>query len=225
MKVFLLIAALSVFVEKTPFQPVHANEHAGFVYADSVLKWLKTGNNEFVHNEFNVHGIDSSLRVAISKEQHPKAVILTCSDSRVPPELIFNKGLGDLFVIRVAGNIEDDAVVASIEYAVEHLHTTLVVVMGHKNCGAVGAAIADLQNPDNKIDDHLRTLTDKIEEAITTVNLKENDFSQKALLSNVIFTVSSLSKSRPVLDAAVKKGELKIVGAVYDLTTGKVEWL
>ena len=225
MKVFLLIAALSVFVEKTPFQPVHANEHAGFVYADSVLKWLKTGNNEFVHNEFNVHGIDSSLIVAISKEQHPKAVILTCSDSRVPPELIFNKGLGDLFVIRVAGNIEDDAVVASIEYAVEHLHTTLVVVMGHKNCGAVGAAIADLQNPDNKIDDHLRTLTDKIEEAITTVNLKENDFSQKALLSNVIFTVSSLSKSRPVLDAAVKKGELKIVGAVYDLTTGKVEWL
>jgi carbonic anhydrase len=97
--------------------------------------------------------------------------------------------------------------------------------MGHKNCGAVGAAIADLQNPDNKIDDHLRTLTDKIEEAITTVNLKENDFSQKALLSNVMFTVSSLSKSRPVLDAAVKKGELKIVGAVYDLTTGKVEWL
>jgi carbonic anhydrase len=90
----LLIAALSVFVEKTPFQPVHANEHAGFVYADSVLKWLKTGNNEFVHNEFNVHGIDASLRVAISKEQHPKAVILTCSDSRVPPETYIQQRAG-----------------------------------------------------------------------------------------------------------------------------------
>ena len=225
MKLFLLIAALSVFVGKILSQSVHANEHAGFAHADSVLQWLKTGNNEFVHSEFNVHGIDSSLRMAISKEQHPKAVILTCSDSRVPPELIFNKGLGDLFVIRVAGNITDDAVVASIEYAVEHLHTSLVVVMGHKNCGAVSAAVRDLQNPDNKIDDHLRTLTDKIEEAITTVNLKENDLNQKALLSNVIFTFSSLSKSRPVLIAAVKKSELKIVGAVYDLNTGKVEWL
>ncbi|HEX5152983.1 MAG TPA: carbonic anhydrase [Parafilimonas sp.] len=225
MKLFLLMATLSVFVEKASPQDALQNAHAGFMHPDSVLEWLKTGNNEFVHNEFNVHGLDSSLRIALSKEQHPKAVILTCSDSRVPPEFIFDKRLGDLFVIRVAGNIADDAVIASIEYAVEHLHTNLVVVMGHKNCRAVGAAIADLQNPENKIEDHLRALTDKIEEAIISVNLKESDFNQKALLSNVIFTVSSLSKSRPVLSAAVKKGELKIAGAVYDLTTGKVEWL
>ncbi|POY37351.1 carbonic anhydrase [Solitalea longa] len=192
---------------------------------DSVLTWLKTGNKEFVHGEFNVHGVDSSLRIGLSKEQHPKAVILTCSDSRVSPELIFDKGLGDLFVIRIAGNIADDAVVGSIEYAVEHLHTPLVVVMGHKNCGAIGAAVADLQKPENEINNHIRVLTDKIELAIATEKLNEKDFTQKALLSNIIFTVSSLNQSRPVLSEAVKKGELKVVGAVYDLASGKVEWL
>jgi carbonic anhydrase len=193
--------------------------------ADSVLSWLKAGNNSFVHGEFNVLGVDSSLRIELSKAQHPKAVILTCADSRVSPELIFDKGLGDLFVIRVAGNVADDAVVGSIEYAVEHLHTSLVVVMGHQSCGAIAAAVADLQKPENEIDNHIRALTDKIQQAITTVNLNESDPIQKALLSNVIFTVSSLKESRPVLSEAVKKDEIKIVGAVYDLTTGKVKWL
>ena len=191
---------------------------------DSVLAWLKSGNNLFVHGEFNLQGIDSSLRIELSKAQHPKAVILTCSDSRVSPELIFDKGLGDLFVIRVAGNISDDAVVGSIEYAVQHLHTPLVVVMGHKNCGAIAAAVADQQKP-NEINNHIRILTDKIEQAVAAVKLNESDATQKALLSNIIFTVSSLDESRPVLSEAVKKGELKIVGAVYDLSSGKVQWL
>jgi len=193
--------------------------------ADSVLQWLKDGNNDFTQSKFNVHGVDSSLRVTVSNAQHPGAVILTCSDSRVPPELIFDKGLGDLFVIRVAGNVLDDAVIASIEYAVEHLHTSLIVVMGHQNCGAIAAAVSDLQNPENKIDNHVRILTDKIEQAIVSANLKETDLTQKALLSNIIFNVSSLKQSHPVLNVAVQKGELKIVGAVYDLETGKVVWL
>ena len=188
------------------------------------MAWLKSGNNLFVHGEFNLQGIDSSLRIELSKAQHPKAVILTCSDSRVSPELIFDKGLGDLFVIRVAGNISDDAVVGSIEYAVQHLHTPLVVVMGHKNCGAIAAAVADEQKP-NEINNHIRILTDKIEQAVAAVKLNESDATQKALLSNIIFTVSSLDESRPVLSEAVKKGELKIVGAVYDLSSGKVQWL
>jgi len=219
-----------MLLEKTSCQQLHAatTSHANIINisnADSVISWLKNGNNEFRHGELNVHGIDSSLRIKISTEQHPRAVILTCSDSRVAPELIFDKGLGDLFVIRVAGNISDDAVVGSIEYAVEHLHTSLVVVMGHKNCGAIAAAVADLQNPENGINDHVRVLTDKIEQAITAVNVDEKDLTKKALISNVKFTVSSLKESRPELSGAVKKGELKIVGAVYDVTTGKVEWL
>jgi len=192
---------------------------------DSLVAWLKTGNNEFVHGKMNMHAIDSSIRIEIAREQHPKAVILTCSDSRVPPELIFDKGLGDLFVIRVAGNISDDAVIGSIEYAVSHLHTLLVVVMGHKNCGAIGAAVTDLQNRESHINNHIRSLTDRIEEAITAVNMKEDDLTKKALLSNIIFTVSTLRESRPELHEAVMAGHLRIVGAVYDITTGKVEWL
>ncbi|HEY6977522.1 MAG TPA: carbonic anhydrase [Chitinophagaceae bacterium] len=237
MKGFLLIALLFVFImgaigqqisSKNKVQPGDMQKHSshpGTVNPDSVLTWLKDGNKEFLHGEFNLHGVDSALRIEVSKGQHPKAVILTCSDSRVPPELIFDKGLGDLFVIRVAGNVSDDAVIGSIEYAVEHLHTSLVVVMGHYNCGAIGAAVADLQDTANTLGNHIRTLTDKIEEAITTVNLNENDITQKALLSNIIFTVSCLRQSRPILYKAVRSNELKIVGAVYDLATGKVEWL
>jgi len=226
MKFFLLSMALLAVSARSFCQQAHKNSHdEKTITGDSVLNWLKSGNNAFVHGEFNMHGVDSSLRIQISGEQHPKAVILTCSDSRVPPELIFDKGLGDLFVIRVAGNISDDAVVGSIEYAVEHLHTPLVVVMGHKNCGAIGAAVADLQNPGNKMDGHLRTLTDKIEQAVTTVNVQDSDLTQKALLSNIIFTSNSLRQSRPVLYEAVQQGKVKIIGAVYDVTSGKVAWL
>lgn len=226
MKIVILTASLLTFFLRVSCQQVSIElDESKTSSPDSVLTWLKAGNNEFMHNRFNQHGIDSSVRINLSKEQHPKAIILTCSDSRVPPELIFDKGLGDLFVIRVAGNIADDAVIGSIEYAVEHLHTGLVVVMGHTSCGAVGAAIANLQNPENEIKDHIRSLTDKIEQALEAVNLQEKNLAKKALLSNIIFTVSSLSNSRPDLYEAVKKGHLKIVGAVYDLKTGRVQWL
>jgi len=201
-------------------------EAVSVMQPDSVLQWLMTGNNQFSHGQFDEHGVDSSLRVRLSGGQHPRAVIITCSDSRVPPELVFDKGLGDLFVIRVAGNIIDDAVLGSVEYAVEHLHTPLVVVMGHKNCGAVAAAVSDLQDPAKSgINNHIRALTDRIEEAVNVVNLDEKDMAQKALLSNVMCSVDMLRKSRPVLAEEVSKGELKIAGAVYDVATGKVEWL
>jgi carbonic anhydrase len=223
MKFFFPTLLLLFFFQKASSQQLH--EAISVTDPDSVISWLKQGNKEFVDGEFNMHGIDSSLRIRISKGQHPKAVILACSDSRVAPELVFDKGLGDLFVIRVAGNISDDAVVGSIEYAVEHLHTSLVVVMGHTNCGAIAAAVADLQDPANNINNHIRTLTDKIEQAVTVENLDEKDPVKKALLSNISFTISSLEASRPELSKAIKKGDLKIVGAVYDVTTGKVEWL
>lgn len=217
---------LLLFLQKGSSQQLHeATLDTKITNPDSVIAWLQQGNKKFIHGEFNVHGIDSSIRIKISTGQHPKAVILACSDSRVAPELVFDKGLGDLFVIRVAGNISDDAVVGSIEYAVEHLHTSLVVVMGHINCGAIAAAVADLQDPANSIHNHVRALTDKIEQAIAAMNLDEKDPIKKALLSNITFTISSLKASRPILSEATKKGELKIVGAVYDVRTGKVEWL
>src|SRR3954454_11646859 len=177
MKYFLSVMLLFVTTE------IFSQHTSPIADPDSVLAWLKSGNNSFVHGEFNVLGVDSSLRIELSNAQHPKAVILTCSDSRVAPELIFDKGLGDLFVIRVAGNISDDAVMGSIEYAVEHLHTSLVVVMGHKNCGAIAAAVADLKSENKEIDNHSGILPDKIQQAISTVKLNESDDIQKALLS------------------------------------------
>ena len=193
---------------------------------DSVLKWLKEGNELFRQGEFNQHGVDTSLRIKISAEQHPRAVILTCADSRVSPELIFDKGLGDLFVIRVAGNIVDDAVLGSIEYAVEHLHTSLIVVMGHQYCGAISAAVSDWRDPEKaNINNHIRSLTDKIEQAVVSINLNEKDLDQKILLSNVIFSVNSIRESRPDLYEESKKSHIRVVGSVYDLKTGKVEWL
>jgi carbonic anhydrase len=227
MKLFLLITSLFVFVTGAIGQHEAAKDirRQEVVNPDSALAWLKQGNNEFLHGEFNRHGVDSSLRLAVSKAQHPKAVVLTCSDSRVPPELIFDKGLGDLFVIRVAGNVLDDAIIGSMEYAVEHLHTSLIVVMGHQNCGAIGAAVADLQNSGEKIDNHIRALADKIEQAIVAVNLKEEDMTRKALLSNIIYSVTTLKESRPVLNEFVNEGKLKVIGAVYALDSGKVTWL
>ena len=207
--------------------PAHAEGDNGSPPGpDSVIKWLKAGNDEFAHGIYNEHGVDSSLRIHLSGGQHPLAAVLTCSDSRVSPELIFDKGLGDLFVIRVAGNIVDDAVLGSMEYAVEHLHTPVIVVMGHRNCGAIAAAVADLRDTSRSpINDHVRSLTDRIEQAMVSVNLDEKDITQRALLSNILFSVDVLKKSRPVLSEAVAHGELRIDGAVYDLTTGKVEWL
>jgi carbonic anhydrase len=190
-----------------------------------VLAWLKAGNDSFVQGKFHVIGVDSSLRISLSNAQHPKAIVLACSDSRVCPELIFDKGLGDLFVIRVAGNIVDDAVIGSIEYAVEHLHTSLVVVMGHQNCGAVAAAVEDLEKHENGITNHIRILTDKIQQAMISVNYSDKDTVKKALMCNILFSLSTLTQSRPVLSEAVKKGDISVVGAVYDLYTGKVEWL
>jgi carbonic anhydrase len=210
---------------ESPATPAQAESVSG-LQPDSVLQWLMTGNTQFSHGQFDAHGVDSSLRMHLSGGQHPKAVIITCSDSRVPPELVFDKGLGDLFVIRVAGNIIDDAVLGSVEYAVEHLHTPLIVVMGHKNCGAISAAVSDLQDPAKSgINNHIRALTDRIEQAVNTVNLDEKDMTRKALLSNVMFSVDLLRKSRPVLAEEVGKGDLRIEGAVYDVTSGKVEWL
>src|SRR5439155_1280302 len=105
------------------------------------LERLKAGNTRFAADKSNPKNIGKDRRAVLAKGQHPFAVVLTCADSRVAPELVFDQGLGDLFVLRVAGNIADPFVLGSIEYAVEHLHTPLIVVLGHESCGAVAAAL------------------------------------------------------------------------------------
>ncbi len=195
---------------------------------DTVIAWLKKGNTEFEKNENIKHAIDPKLRMELAKGQNPQAIILTCSDSRVSPELIFNKGLGDLFVVRVAGNITDDAVLGSIEYSAEHLHTPLIVVMGHTNCGAVAAAVNDQNDKDvhtADINNLIRTLTDKIQQSVLFANEKDPDPVRNALVSNIKYNTIILRNAHPTLSNLINTHELKVVGAVYHLETGKVEWL
>jgi carbonic anhydrase len=138
----------------------------------------------------------------------------------VPPEIVFDKGLGDLFTIRVAGNIAGDAEIASIEYAVEHLHTPLVVVMGHQSCGAVAAAIEGGEAPG-----HLPTLVEAIRPAVEKAKALPGDLEANAVRLNVEMVVEQLRASHPVLEEHVAEGKLRIVGAIYSLDTGNVAWV
>jgi carbonic anhydrase len=187
--------------------------------ADQVLQALKAGNQRETSGKATHPHQSASWRNSLISGQHPKAVILTCADSRVPPELVFDQGLGDLFDIRVAGNIADDAVVGSIEYAVEHLHCPLVVVMGHQKCGAVSAAIEG-GTPEG----HLGALINPILPAVAKAKSMPGDTVANAVRINVDNVVEQLKTSEPILAEHVNSGHLKIVGAVYSLQTGKVSW-
>jgi len=188
--------------------------------ADAVLGELKAGNQRHVKTQYQHPHQTAARRQTLAHGQQPHAVILTCADSRVPPEIVFDEGLGDLFDVRVAGNVAGDAEIASIEYAVEHLHTPLVVVMGHQSCGAVGAAIEGGEAPG-----HLPSLVNAIAPAVEKARKLHGDLSDNAIRINVEMVVDQLRASHPVLAEAVTSGKLRIVGAVYSLSTGNVAWL
>jgi carbonic anhydrase len=160
------------------------------------------------------------LRHTLAKEQHPFATVLSCSDSRVPPELVFDEGLGDLFVIRVAGNVVDDAVTGSIEYAAEHLHVPLIVVLGHTNCGAVDAAIKG-----GEPNTHIDALVKAIRPAVDQARGESGPLLLNAVRDNVKLVVNQLRASEPILGKLHAQGRIQIVGAVYDLDAGTVEYL
>ena len=188
--------------------------------AVAVLSELKAGNHRHQSHQY-AHPHQSAARQhELVKGQSPHAVILACADSRVAPEIIFDRGLGDLFVVRVAGNIATDAEIASIEYAAEHLHTPLVVVMGHEYCGAVGAAIQG-----GEAAGHLPTLVHAIQPAVDAARKLHGDLTANTVRLNVEMVVRQLRSSKPVLAHLVAENKLRIVGAVYSLDTGAVEWL
>jgi carbonic anhydrase len=160
-------------------------------------------------------------RAELTKSQHPFAIVLGCADSRVPPETVFDQGLGDLFVIRVAGNVIDDHSLGSIEYAVDHLAVRLIVVLGHQRCGAVKAAretiAAKAEAPG-----HIQSLVTAIEPAVEATIKDDLEATVKANVKNV---VQALRSSTPVLKAKIDAGELKVVGAYYSLDTGTVAFM
>ena len=185
------------------------------------LDKLKTGNEKFVSG-YPVHPHETLNRIRdLKKGQNPFVVVVSCSDSRLPPELIFDQGLGDVFSIRTAGNIIGDYELGSIEYAIEHLHCKLIVVMGHENCGAIQAYASPEKGEHH---DHIQNLINYIaseeEEKIVPDSLKLNiDVLVKA---NIAHGITLLKSSTPVLKPLIDKNEITIIGAYYDLDSGKV---
>lgn len=204
---------------QNPSQPVAITE------SNDPLVALKDGNNRFVsNNPLHIHQ-DLEKVKELSKGQNPKAVIIGCSDSRVSPEILFDQGMGDLFVIRTAGNVMSDYELGSIEYATEHLHTKLVVVLGHYGCGAIQAMLEhkDDENIPGHIAHIVNTLKEEKEEQ-EVLNSSE-DTSINAVKANVLHGVKQLRECDPLLKEAYKKGEIQIVGAIYHLDNGKVDFL
>ena len=187
---------------------------------DTVLAELRLGNQHHAAKRY-AHPHQSAARQReLVGGQHPHAAILSCADSRVAPEIVFDQGLGDLFDVRVAGNVAGDDETASLEYAVEHLHCPLVVVMGHQKCGAVSAAVEGGAAPG-----HLPALIAALKPAVDAAKAMPGDRVENAVRLNVENVVRQLRQGTPLLAEASGKGHLKIIGAVYSLETGKVEWL
>lgn len=187
--------------------------------AREALERLLEGNVRYRRGLLE-HGKELELKRSLTaEEQHPFAAVLGCSDSRVPPQLVFDQGAGDLFTARVAGHVPTEAVVASLEYAVEHLDVPLVLVLGHTRCGAVTACLnAGPEKPSG----HLGALLDHIEPAVRRARAGEGDLLERAIHFHVEDVVEELRASEPILAPRYRSGTLAIVGGLYDLDTGAV---
>lgn len=191
-------------------------------YSNPVRAWasLKEGNRRFVSSEMRNPQQNTARREALVAAQNPKAVLFGCSDSRVAAEIIFDQGLGDLFVIRTAGHIIDSAVIGSIEYAVHILHTPLIVVLGHDSCGAVGASLNALESGDVP-PGFLRDVVEKVTPSI--LNGRREGLQDRDELGavHVVETTMLLRERSRIINDAVEQGRLAIVGVTYKLTDGR----
>ncbi len=184
---------------------------------EAAIRRLREGNERYVTDNAGHPRQNRDRRVEVAKGQKPFAIVVTCSDSRLPPELLFDQGLGDLFVIRIAGQVLDAGALGSIEYAVEHLDVPLILVLGHERCGAVDAACKRM-NPEN----HIRHLVEAITPAVTAAREQGGDLLERAVAANVQRGVDELRASWPVMAPRVRENRLAILGAVYDLDIGIV---
>jgi len=180
---------------------------------------LQAGNNRFVEEMLERQALGRTRRQELASGQKPFAVVLTCADSRLTPEFIFNQGLGDLFVVRVAGNIADPFVLGSVEYAVEHLHVPLIVLLGHEKCGAVEAALGEEKPMGN-----LGKLVAEIDVGKDLPAGKEAALAA-AIKNNVRHQTRLLTERSDVIKEHVATSKVRIVSGVYQLATGKVDWL
>lgn len=191
---------------------------------DAIIQSFKDGNERFVKNDLTQRDHSAQVRKTTSG-QYPKAIILSCVDSRVPVEDIFDKGIGDIFVARVAGNISNEDMLGSMEYACKVAGSKVIVVMGHEHCGAVKSAVKDVKLG------NITPMLAKIKPAIKSVKYDGEkkytnpEYMEEVCKNNVRHTISEIRKNSPILKEMEDKKEIKIVGAVYDLDSGKVDFL
>ena len=197
------------------------NRDSAFADPRIALKKLAGGNKRFIEGKSIRPRQDMSTIKELENGQTPFATIVGCSDSRVPNEMIFDQGLGDLFIIRTAGQVSSAASYGSMEFAVAKLKTKLIVVLGHTECGAVAAAV---QRPEN-VPGHIVTLINEIRPAVAKCSHLPGDPVNNAVRQNVIDQVNNLRDLDPILHTKYVDGEILIVGAIYDIHTGKVEFL
>src|SRR5204863_6099173 len=194
------------------------------------LALLRDGNRRFVLNQStSAPAANHARRISLVSGQEPFAIVLGCSDSRVPAELVFDLGFGDLFVIRVAGNIVAPSQVGSVEFAASHFGTRLVVVLGHSQCGAILATLEELQQPSERQSRNLRAIVDRIRpsvEALLKTELRNDADAlvRQAVRANVNASVDHLRRGSKVLEQLIQDEGLLVVGAEYSLETGVVEF-
>jgi carbonic anhydrase len=190
---------------------------------DAALDRLRKGNDHYVAGLTNRHDFKSE-REALVGGQNPFAGILSCADSRVAPEYAFDSGRGDLFVVRVAGNFAEDDGIASFEYAVKFLGTPLLVVLGHENCGAVSAAIKTVKDG-VELPGHLPHLVEHLQPAVRAAMSESGDLLVNATRENVLLNVEKLKTASPILNRYVDDKKVRVVGGIYKLNDGRIEWL
>ena len=200
-------------------EPAHPDQP--IIPLAEAISRLKDGNARYTNSKQQHPRQSTKERTDLTKSQHPFAIIVGCADSRVPPEIVFDQGLGDLFVLRVAGNVIDDHSLGSIEYAVDHLAVRLIVVLGHQSCGAVKAA-KDTIAAKSEAPAHIQSLVTAIQPAVEATLNGDLETTVKANVKNV---VQALRSSTPVLKSKVDSGEVRVIGAYYSLDTGAVSFL
>lgn len=213
------VASLSLAASLHAAPPIPEN----VLSPSEALARLEAGNIRYVNNDARSRDF-SATRAALANGQNPYAAILSCADSRIAPELAFDESRGDLFVVRIAGNFVNTDGLASMEFATAVLNVPLIVVLGHDSCGAINAAIG-VVNDGAKLPGHLPHLVKSLKPAVKEANGQEGDLLDNAIRDNVILNVKKLRESMPLLKERVASGKLKVVGAIYHLDTGKVEFI
>jgi|SRR5580765_4166313 len=198
--------------------------------AEEALRRLRDGNHRFVTGQTPASTLSNNVRRILAGDQAPFAIVLGCSDARVPAELVFDQGFGDLFVIRVAGNIVAPSQVGSVEFAASKFGTKLVVVMGHSQCGAITAAVEELLDGATNQSRNLRSIVDRVRPAVEGViagrrNVDRKTIVRDAVIANVKVSVDHLRHGSELLEKLIQTDGLVIVGAKYSLDTGVVAFL